>query len=557
MRVSSWQKKVLGGGLALGLVLLLAACSGSDKKSNNSSGSSSTSTSGGTAGEAKAPSSKTLVIARGMDVNSLDPSRSYCDTCQIYNTAVYQTLIGLDPNDNQTLIPRLATKWTGNSDSTQWTFNLDPAAKFSDGSPVTSEDVKWSWERLGNIKGSPAYFVDNVASIDATDPRTVVVKMKGPDSSFVAVTTASYMVIINSKVATAQGAQSGPGADQSDKAEQWFLGHSAGSGPYTLADYKEGAELRLTRNEAFWGTKPYFKDVIIKETPEAVVQRQSLEAGDADIAMQINPDLAKQMKGGNITVQDVPSFNYVYFYIWPGTPLGKDIKLDDQRVRQAIRDAVDYKGMIDNTVGGSGRMQPSAIPNGFDGTKNLAPPAQNLDEAKQLLKDAGYPNGFTIPAYFVALNVYGVDFSSMFQKLKIDLARVGINLDLQPVTASVASDLRSKGGYPIGASYFAPDHTDSIQYAQFFGMNKGSFYNNRLKVPTNSVEEQATADALKTIDPAKRTQLFETIAKEMIKEAYIIPLVNPNLILAYRSGITGMHYSACCNLDLGRLGVEG
>jgi peptide/nickel transport system substrate-binding protein len=553
MRAGSWRRQALVGGLALALALLLAACSGGSDNDNSGAADTSSSTSGGTAGGASAPSSKTLVIARGMDVNSLDPSRSYCDTCQIYNSAVYQTVIGLDPNDNKTLIPRLAAKWIGNSDSTEWTFNLDPAAKFSDGSPVTSEDVKWSWERLGNIKGSPSYFVDNVASIDATDPRTVVVKMKGPDSSFLAVTTAPYMVITNSKVATAQGAQSGPGADQSDKAEQWFLSHSAGSGPYTLADYKEGAELRLTRNEAFWGTKPYFKDIIIKETPEAVVQRQSLETGDADIAMQINPDLAKQMKGGNITIQDVPSFNYVYIYLWPGTPLGKDIKLEDQRVRQAIRAAIDYKGMIDNTVGGSGRMQSSAIPNGFDGTKNVAPPAQNLDEAKQLLRDAGYPNGFTIPAYFVALNVYGVDFSSMFQKLKIDLARVGINLDLQPVTSSVAADLRSKGGYPLSASYFAPDHTDPIQYAQFFGMIKGSFYNNRLKVPTNPAEEQATADALKTVDPEKRTQLFETIAKEMVKDAYIIPLVNPNLILAYRSGITGMHYSACCNLELFRL----
>jgi peptide/nickel transport system substrate-binding protein len=552
MSVSWWRRAGLVGGCALGLVLFLGACGG-DSKSSSSSSPANTPSSGGAPAAAKEPSSKTLVIARGMDVNSLDPAKGYCDTCQIYNTAVYQTVIGLDPNDNHTLIPRLATKWTGNSDATEWTFNLDPAAKFSDGSPVTSADVKWSWERLGNIKGSPAYFVDNVASIDATDPQTVVVKMKGPDSSFLAVATAPYMVITNSKVAAAEGAQSGPGADQSDKAEQWFLSHSAGSGPYTLANYKEGAELRLTRNEAFWGTKPYFKDIIIKETPEAVVQRQSLETGDADIAMQINPDLAKQIKSDSITIQDVPSFNYVYLYIWPGTPLGKDIKLDDQRVRQAIRAAIDYKGMIDNTVGGSGRPQPSAIPNGFDGTKNLPPPAQNLDEAKQLLKDAGYPNGFTIPAYFVALNVYGVDFSSMFQKLKIDLARVGINLDLQPVTASVAADLRSKGGFPISASYFAPDHTDSIQYAQFFGMIKGSFYNNRLKVPTNPVEEQATADALKTTDPAKRTQLFETIGKEMIKEAYIIPLVNPNLILAYRSGITGMHYSACCNLELFRL----
>ena len=84
--------------------------------------------------------------------------------------------------------------------------------------------------------------------------------------------------------------------------------------------------------------------------------------------MQINPDLAKQMKAGHVTLQDIPSFDYVYIYLWPGTPLGKDVKLDDQRVRQAIRDAVDYKGMIDNTVGGSGRMQPSNVSTGFSET---------------------------------------------------------------------------------------------------------------------------------------------------------------------------------------------
>src|SRR5438067_886306 len=108
MRVSSWRRAGFVGGVALGLVLLLAACGGSSNNSSNSSSSSnnspsssSTSSSGGTAAAAKPPSSKTLVIARGMDVNSLDPSRSYCDTCQIYNTAVYETVIGLDPNDNQ------------------------------------------------------------------------------------------------------------------------------------------------------------------------------------------------------------------------------------------------------------------------------------------------------------------------------------------------------------------------------------------------------------------------------------------------------------------------
>ena len=71
-----------------------------------------------------------------MDVNSLDLSRSYCDTCQIFNTAVYETLITVDPADPNTLMPRLATAWEANDDNTQFTFTLDPTATFADGSPV-------------------------------------------------------------------------------------------------------------------------------------------------------------------------------------------------------------------------------------------------------------------------------------------------------------------------------------------------------------------------------------------------------------------------------------
>ena len=102
-----------------------------------------------------------LIIARGMDVNSLDPQRAYCDTCQIFMTAVYETLIGLDPTTPR-LVPRLATAWEGNAEQTEFTFTLDPAATFADGSPVTSEDVKFSWERSKGLQGSASYLVGSV-----------------------------------------------------------------------------------------------------------------------------------------------------------------------------------------------------------------------------------------------------------------------------------------------------------------------------------------------------------------------------------------------------------
>ena len=491
-----------------------------------------------------------LVIARGMDVNSLDPARAYCDTCQIYLTAVYETVIGLDPSDNQTLLPRIASEWSSTDDLTEYTFTLDADAVFADGSAVEAKDVKWSWERLGNVKGSASYFVSNVDSIDAPDAGTVVVHLKSADAAFLAVVTAPYMVITNSDLAIENGANADPDADATDAAEEWFFSNSAGSGPYALESYQDGAELRLVRNENHWRQQANVKNIIIKETVEAVAQRQLLETGEADLAMQISSDIAEGI-GGSVVVDEVPTFNFVYIALWPGTALNTDVDLNDQ-VRQAIRLAIDYDGMIEVTVGGAGRKQPSPIPNGFLGTENLAEPERDLERARGLLEEGGYPDGFTLDVIFPTFNVYGVDFSTMFQKLKIDLAEVGIELELQPSDASVWAEAAFSGGVPLTAIYFAPDHTDPIQYVQYFGMVPGSFWSGLIGVE-NQTEIDLMQQALETSDVEARAALFEQLAEEMIAENYIIPMVNPNLLLAYSETLHNVHYSACCNIELGRL----
>ncbi len=517
--------------------VLLAACGGDDDD-------------GGSSNEETFNDETPLVIARGMDINSLDPSRAYCDTCQIYLTAVYETLVGLDSKDNRTLIPRLAESWEANDDLSEYTFKLDPDARFADGTPVEANDVKWSWERLANVKGSAAYFVGNVATIEAPDASTVVVKLNSADASFATSTTSPYMVVINSDVAIANGANADPDADETDDAEQWFFGESAGSGPYVLVNYQEGSELRLERNQNYWGDAANVKNIIIKETVEAVAQRQLLETGDADLAMQLNADLTEGI-GGGIEVENIPSFNFVYIALWPGTELNPDIDLNKE-VRTAIRYAIDYDNMIKVTVGGAGRPQAAPIPNGFLGTDDLPLPEQDLDKARQLMADGGYPDGFELEAIFPTFNVYGVDFSTMFQQLQIDLAEIGIDLQLQPADPAVWIDAAFSTGIPMTAIYFAPDHTDPIQYVQYFGMVAGSFWNGLIGVE-NPREVELAQQALETDDVEERARIFDEIGREMIDEAYIIPIVNPNLILAHSDHLKGVSYSACCNLELGRL----
>jgi peptide/nickel transport system substrate-binding protein len=520
----------------LAVVALLAACSSTSKTSTGGG----SSTTGGTGG-----TGKPLLIARGMDFMSLDPSRAYCDTCQIYLTAIYETLIGLAP-DNKTLEPRLALSWTGNADQTQFTFKLDPKAKFADGTPVTSADVKFSWERLGGLKGSASYLVGQIKSIDTPDPETVVANMTTPNSAFLAQVNASYLGIINSKVAQAQGATIDPATD---KAEPWFLKNSAGSGPFTLESYTQGTEIRFKRNDAYWGTKPAFPEVVIKETPTAVTQRQQLEAGTVDLAMQISTDVAKDMKSSAVTVTKVPSYNYVYLALSPGVTGGEKLTPD---VLKAIKLALDYKGLIDVTVGGAGQPQPSPIPNGFLGTEGLAAPAQDVAAAKALLTKAG-ATGLSFDATYPTFNVYGVDFTTAMQKVQSDLKAVGIEIKLNPVAPTVWFDKISKNGIPVTMLYFAPDHTDSSQYVQYFGLLPASNWQGWTKAKANDTEVTLLTKALGTKDVAARGAVYKQLAQAMIDDGVIIPVVNPDLYLASRSDIKGNHYSACCNLVLSRL----
>jgi peptide/nickel transport system substrate-binding protein len=498
-----------------------------------------------------------LVIARAMDINSLDPARTWCDTCQIYVSNVYESLIGLAA-DNKTLTPRLATSWEASDDQKQLTFHLDPTAVFSDGSPVEAKDVKWSWERLHNIKGGPSFMMDGVKSIEVPDAHTVVVTMEAPNSEFLGILTAPYTGVINSDVAIANGANANADADQSDTSEPWFMANSAGSGPYVLAGYKADDELRLKANPNYKRSKVGISEIVIKETKDAVAQAQLLASGDADIAMQIDPDTAKTIQSDKVSISSVPSYNFVYVAISPGAK-GNTVKLSKE-VREAIGYALDYNGTVEFTVGGEGKLQSAPIPNGFPGTDGLPTPTQDVAKAKELLEKAGLGAGFEINAEFPNMNVYGVDLSLLMQKVQQDLAQVNIKVGLTPLEFSVWRDHVRGDGIPLTAVFYAPDYFGSAQYVQYFAMMEGTPWWKRAggeKDPsvTNAREAELLKQALAAPEAAK-DKLYHDIAMEMINDRVIIPLVSPNVVLAHGKAVKGVRYSACCNLPLDEITRE-
>lgn len=498
-----------------------------------------------------------VVVARDMDLNSLDPARAFCDTCQIYLSSVYDRLVDLS-SDNKSIVPMLAKEWSANDDATVITFKLDPNAKFSDGSQVEAKDVKWTLERLKNIKGGIAYILDNVKSIETPDAGTVVVTLTAPNSEFVGSLTAPYAGIINSDVVAEHGGDAGEDASTKDTAEQWLLANSAGAGPFVLESYSPSHELRLKRNDNYWGKKPAVGEFIFLQSKDAVSQTQLLESGSADIAMQVDPTTAKNITNENIVVETKPSFNMVYLAISPGA---KNLPHAlDAKIREAIASAIDYDGIIDLTVDGKATRLAAPIPNGFPGGGVGEPIKYDVDKAKALMQEAGVPDGFTLNATYPNVNQYGVDYTLMMQKIQQDLAEINIKLELAPVEFSVWREKVNGDGIPLTAVFFAPDYYGSSQYAQYFAMMDGTVWYKRAggkSDPTlaNAETPKLLAEALAA--PAdKSSELFGKLAGVMANDHVILPILSPDAVFASRKGIGGLRFSACCNMVLSDITAE-
>jgi peptide/nickel transport system substrate-binding protein len=412
--------------------------------------------------------------------------------------------------------------------------------------------VKWSLMRLKNIKGGPSFLMDSLDSIDTPDAHTVIIKLSGPNSDFLGILAAAYAGIVNSDLASANGANDKDDAATSDTADAWFLSHSAGGGPFVLEGYKADDELRLSRNDKFWGKKPPISAVIMKQSADAVSQVQMLQSGAADIAMQVDPDTANTVKDENIVFKTVPSFNFVYLAMSPvakgsPVPLSKD-------VREAIKLAVDYKGAIDFTLGGAGALTPVAIPNGFPGTDKLPEPKEDLAKAKQLLAKAGAAKGFELTLEYPNMNVYGVDLGLLAQKIQQDLARIDVKLTLKPAAFNVwLDDIRTPIPFTIG--FYAPDYFGSAQYVQYFGMIPDQPWAKRAGVGKveglDGKAELALFQKAQAATPGTaQDDAYRAVAQAMIDDTIIVPILSPNLVLAYRKDVEGVRYSACCNLPL-------
>ncbi len=428
-------------------------------------------TSGMLSGRVFAQSRKTTLVI-GLDISdtiTLDPARLAQYTSPMTVASAYDSLVTLSPGDYVTVKPSLATKWARTPDGKGWRFTLRNGVKFASGSPLTVEDLVWSFERVMNLKDQPSQYIANIEKVAAVDKSTFDVILKDPAQPILNILAAPEFVALERKVVEAQGGTNAADAKEKDKATTWLNGKSAGTGAYQVAAWERNAQIQLVRNEHYWGGKLPYERIIIRHISDGAAQLLAVRRGDIDAAFNLIPEQIKTVKDEkDIRLAPLNSLDFVYMALTQEPEFNKFLAIKENR--QAIGNAIDYDGIKNSMLGGAALRPAHYLPIGVEGsTEEIARKVgfnYNPAKAKELLAKAGNPDGFEFEIAYGNAAVQGLTYQDLAQKIQSDLGKVGIKANLRPMDQV---NLRSE--YPAGKSrggvltFWNPPAVDNLLWA--------------------------------------------------------------------------------------------
>jgi len=342
-----------------------------------------------------------------------DPAETSGITNFMVLYALHDALV--KPMPGQPLAASLAESWSAAEDGRSYEFVLRQGAKFHNGEPVTAEDVKFSFERYRGT--SHDMMKDRVASVEIPDPRHVRFNLKEPWSDFL----------------TFYGSATGAGWIVPKKyvekvGDEGFKKAPIGAGPYKFVSFTPGVELVFEAFEQYWRKTPSVKRLVFKVIPDETTRLAALKGGEIDLVYSIRGELAEELqRTPGLTLKPVfpPGTQFLYFpEQWdPKSPW------HDERVRRAASLAIDRKGINQAlTLGYSKLAGNSFVADMFEYYWQPPAPVYDPAKAKQLLAEAGYPNGFDAGAYYCDSS-----YANLGEAVLNNLVLVGIRVKLRPI----------------------------------------------------------------------------------------------------------------------------
>jgi peptide/nickel transport system substrate-binding protein len=502
------------------------------------------------------------------DVVTLDPAYAGETTNLFIHINTYDTLVDIRPDDLNTIVPRLAESWDVNPEFTEFVFHLRQDAKFASGNPVTAQDVVFSWNRLLNVAGAPAFNLDGVGKVEAVDDHTVkMTTATGEDGKpialpqFLSSASNPSLGIQDSKLVKEHGGTDATDAATTDKAKEWLDQNSAGSGPFILTRWSPKSDIELTANKNYWKGAPNFDKVVITHVSDPTTQLQMLEKGDVDMIDDLSTDLVDQAKADpNITISVDQSLDENYLamtYKCPDAIKAEDpAKLAElqspdsfevlckKEVRQAVAYAIDYEGIAEAVLNGYAARAPSIIPIGIIGVDPSKTQGRDLEKAKALLAKAGYADGVTFDLYYASNATRDI----VAAKIQSDLAEAGMTVNLKPLEQSVYLTQMRAQQLPMAFGGWTPDYLDVTMWTDYFGLGDRS-----IAFRMNFMNEEAHNLAMTirtTSDPAIRKDAVEKLQDVFIEEMPFTMLYQSQYVHAFRNELKGFKFHPVWFVDL-------
>jgi peptide/nickel transport system substrate-binding protein len=471
----------------------------------------------------------TIVFAHSTEPRTLDPHIS--DSASILRNAI-NMYEGLVHYKYGTLViePLLATSWVVSADGLTYSFTLRQGVKFQDGTDFNADAVKLSFDRYKAI--GTAYVIEAYDHAEVIDPTHVNIILSHPYAPFINMVAKIWIV---SPTAVAQNK-----TDKDPWAGTWFYDHADGTGPYQFVRWDHEQQLIMDAFPGYWGgwepgTPQRVIHYIIKE---AATQELLLQSGEIDFAMNLGVDSLPSLKANpQIVAEEDNTLVGLYFRMVTFKGPLKNIL-----VRQALQYAFDYSSFVTMQNGLSRAMDgplPADIPNA-----KQYPQEYNLDKAKALLTQAGYPNGgFELN---ISLTT-GFDVqTSAAELLQSALATLGIKLNISELTyAAIVSSWADPATTPDLTGFFTyPSYPDpdaflySMYDSKFFppaGNNPGRY--------SNPDVDKLILQGQETSDPTMRAQIYGQIQDLIIADSPDIFVGNPGYLIAYRSRVQNYIYN--------------
>ena len=493
----------------------------------------------------------TLIVGGVALFRTLDPGRTIEVNGMSVEKACYDTLVTFYGEDLRTPRPLLATAWQTSADGRRFTFTLRPGVRFASGNDLTSADVKWSLDRILNLKANTSFLFDGVDGVDAPNPTTVVIRTKAAKPDLIPILSHPGLSVLDSRLLTQNGADAGPDANSRDHAEPYLFQHSAGSGPFMLQSYTSSQELILVRNPRYWGRAPQLQRIVIRHVPDPVTQALQVVRGDIDVASSIGPDQEEPLRRApSVVVRATPAATTFYILMNNNSEVGG--VFSNPKIQQAVRYGLDYDGIMKIAGPGAARLA-GVIPTLMPGSlPSSAAAKQDLARARALVKESGLATVAGKFQYSSDAIQFGIPTSLIVQKIQADLQRVGITLALDGLPTVTSLTL-----YRAGKDQFAcwgwaadwPDASDFLVYAPGRVVGKRAGW-----LPSASPAAQriaSLADAAEAEpDQKKRIAMLQQFEHLIAESGPYVPLFQPAIPFAYRSNVSGATYNSVWALDL-------